>query len=442
MEQLFNRQYLHIAMLLWGTVFSIIAALCMFLSKSFEKRQRRYMILLELSAALLLGSDAVAWAFRGYAGKLGYVTVRVSNFLVFVMSDVVLFFFHRYLCSCLFPQKEEKKIHRIKIVELLCMAGIFLVAVSQFTNLYYYFDANNFYHRNTWYIISELIPLSAMFLDLSLIIQYRDRLSKRMFISLSSYICLPVVAACIQIFYYGISLINIAVGISVILMLVIATAEQSQSLTEKEKEAADLRISMMLSQIAPHFIYNTLTAIRALCRTDPEMARQTIDEFAKYLRGNINSLSEKGNIPFTKELEHVQCYLSIEKKRFADCVRVRYDIQEENFRIPPLTLQPIVENAVKHGICKKPEGGTVWIHTERTPQGIRIVVSDDGAGFDRNRQADDGKVHIGLKNVQKRLKEMCGGTLEITSAVGEGTTVVITLPQKGQDKKNEDISSR
>ena len=155
--------------------------------------------------------------------------------------------------------------------------------------------------------------------------------------------------------------------------------------------------------------------------------QSTIEEFAGYLRGNIDSLSESEPIPFERELKHVQCYLAIEKKRFGDRVNVQYDIQETDFKIPALTLQPLVENAVKYGLCKKSGGGTVTIRTEKKAGMIYITIEDDGIGFDKERVQNDGKVHVGIANVRERLKSMCSGTLQIESKAGKGTMVVIAL---------------
>ncbi len=242
-----------------------------------------------------------------------------------------------------------------------------------------------------------------------------------------SYIVLPLVATIIQAFYYGYSLINIAITISMILMFVLAMIDQGNELASKEKEAADMRISMMMSQIAPHFIYNTLTVIQGLCDTDPASAKETVGDFAMYLRGNLNSLSMTEPIPFEKELDHVKCYVSIEKKRFGDRVNAKYNIGVRNFLVPPLVLQPIVENAVKHGLCKKEGGGTVSVSTKEKGDVILITVVDDGAGFDEN---DMGKGRVGLDNVRERVESMCHGTISISSRKNLGTKVIISIPRE------------
>lgn len=429
---MFDRRSLHIAMLLWGCIFSLIAALCIFMSKNFDREKRKWMLWMQLASAVLLCSDAFAWGFRGLPGRKAYWIVHISNFLVFLLSDGILLLFHGYLCSYLFEQHKRQKQHinRVKLVYGIITVGMALVVISQFTDFYYYIDAQNLYHRQPAYMISLLIPVCGMVLDLSLLIQYRKNVSIEIFVSMISYITLPFLGTIGLAFYYGISLTNIAISISMILMFVAAMVEQNRRLTRKEQEAADLRISLMLSQIAPHFIYNALTTIQRLCVTDPKLAQETVTEFAGYLRGNLDSLNRKEPVPFEKELEHVKYYLAIEKKRFGERIHVEFDIREEDFMIPALTLQPLVENAVKHGICKKEGGGTVFIRTEKKQNNIYIIIEDDGVGFEVEKVRNDGKDHVGLLNVESRISSMCGGSLAINSTVGKGTMTVLTLPQQ------------
>lgn len=427
---MFDCTSLHVALLLWGCIFSLIATLCMFMSKNFDKEKRKLLLALLLNCSFLLLSDAFAWEFRGVSGTAGYFIVRISNFFVFFLSDSLLFFYHTYLCLCLFRGKKQIPKRRIGTVYGIAVIGMALVVASQFLHFYYDIDANNYYHRNFLHPLSMLLPFLGMGIDLTVMFQYRKDISRQVFVSLISYMALPFVAVIFQTFYYGISLVNIAISISMILLFVVAMNEQNQNLARKEKEAADLRISILISQIAPHFIYNTLTSIQQMCESNPKQAKETVGEFAEYLRGNLDSLGLDGPIPFERELKHVKCYLAIEKKRFGDRVNVSYDIEDEEFLIPSLTLQPLVENAVKHGLCKKRGGGTIWIHTERSQDEVKIIVQDDGVGFDRKQTASDGREHVGIRNVQTRLKDMCDGTLEISSTPGEGTKAVILLPQK------------
>ena len=205
---------------------------------------------------------------------------------------------------------------------------------------------------------------------------------------------------------------------------------------EEEKRAMELKlqesqISIMLSQIQPHFLYNTLNSIYQLCETNPMRARALVNSFSEYLRNNLSSLEEPGLIPFATELSHVNTYLDIEKVRFEDTLEIEYDIKCVDFSLPVLTVQPIVENAVKHGTSKKRGGGTVKISTDEDKENYIITVSDTGCGFDPTKPKEDGKRHVGIENVRQRLYNMCGGTLKIESTVGVGTLATIIIPKGG-----------
>lgn len=203
-------------------------------------------------------------------------------------------------------------------------------------------------------------------------------------------------------------------------------ARQAEKL---EAELADSRISIMLSQIQPHFLYNSLNSIYYLCDKDPKAARQAISDFSDYLRGNMDSLTRSAPVPFYRELKHLKNYLTLEKLRFDDTLEIVWDIQTEDFMIPALTVQPLVENAVKHGICKSENGGTVTISTRECESCYEVEIRDDGAGFDPNEKPSDGKSHVGIENVRSRLSKMCGADLEITSEKGKGTTAIIRIPK-------------
>ena len=205
---------------------------------------------------------------------------------------------------------------------------------------------------------------------------------------------------------------------------------------EEEKRAMELKlqesqISIMLSQIQPHFLYNTLNSIYQLCETNPMRARALVNSFSEYLRNNLSSLEEPGLIPFATELSHVNTYLDIEKVRFEDTLEIEYDIKCVDFSLPVLTVQPIVENAVKHGTSKKRGGGTVKISTDEDKENYIITVSDTGCGFEPTKPKDDGKRHVGIENVRQRLSNMCSGTLKIESTVGVGTLATIIIPKGG-----------
>ena len=199
-----------------------------------------------------------------------------------------------------------------------------------------------------------------------------------------------------------------------------------------DEKIAEQRIQLMLSQIKPHFLYNTLGSIEAMCERDPGNAKLATRKFSRYLRGNMDSLTAERVIPFDQELQHTRLYLELEQIRFGDALRVEYDIGVSGFFLPPLTLEPIVENAVKHGIRKNPDGqGTVSITSAELEDRFELRVRDDGPGFDPGGASDD-RSHVGIRNVRERLHRICGGKLEIGPAPGRGTLVTICIPKKGE----------
>lgn len=197
-----------------------------------------------------------------------------------------------------------------------------------------------------------------------------------------------------------------------------------------EKDLVESRTAVMLSQIQPHFLYNSLLGIKELCDVDPKKASCALDHFSYFLRRNLDALSSPRLIPFEKELAHVRDYLYLEEMRFEQQLQVVWEVAFTNFMVPPLSLQPIVENAVRCGITKKDGGGTLLIRVEQTAKGVAVTVQDDGVGFDVNAPKQDGRSHIGLQNVRERLRAQCGGELQVQSEAGVGTTVKILLPQE------------
>ena len=193
-------------------------------------------------------------------------------------------------------------------------------------------------------------------------------------------------------------------------------------------QLTESRVSTMMSQIRPHFIYNTLGSIEQLCNIDPPKAGDLVHNFAKYLRGNFGELDNPKPILMSQEMEHVRHYISIENVRFPD-MTFSFSGHSVDFHIPALTVQPIVENAIKHGLMKLPKGGTIRVVSYETDTHYCVLVEDDGVGFDTGVLLDERK-HVGIRNIRGRLKAMVNGELEIESTVGVGTKVLITIPKE------------
>ena len=189
---------------------------------------------------------------------------------------------------------------------------------------------------------------------------------------------------------------------------------------------AEHRIQIMMTQIQPHFMFNTLTAIRALCISDSAAAVRTIGLFSTYLRQNLRSLDQSELIPLAKEMEHTRIYTEIEMIRFPN-IHIEYDIEDEEYGVPALTVQPLVENAVRHGVRSREEG-IIKVKAFREKDTHIIVIKDNGTGFDEHSADNTDGTHIGISNVRERLEQMCHGTMEIDSRPGDGTRIVLRIP--------------
>lgn len=213
-------------------------------------------------------------------------------------------------------------------------------------------------------------------------------------------------------------------------MEVLVREEYKKELQEKESQ-----ISIMMSQVQPHFLYNTLSTIRILCGIDVKKAQDSLLNFTEYIRENLDVLGSTEMIPVTQELGHVKRYVNLEQMRYGEKLQVEYDVQDVEFLIPPLTIQPVMENAIKYGAGDKRGGGTVKLMIRKEGHMNVIVVEDDGNGIDASSieeipLKDDGRTHIGLKNVKERVEKMADGKLDFYSRKGCGTIVTIYIPDE------------
>ncbi|MBQ2450852.1 MAG: histidine kinase [Lachnospiraceae bacterium] len=209
-------------------------------------------------------------------------------------------------------------------------------------------------------------------------------------------------------------------------ILIIDHQKDSEKAKELEKELRNSRIVLAMSQIRTHFVFNFLTAISGLCGYDPEKADQALITFSRYLRSNIDIMQEDEPELFSRSLEQLEDYIALEQLRFGDRIQFVTDLEVTGFKLPPLILQPIVENAIKHGLFPKTEGGTILLFTRMEGDNIMITVTDDGVGFDTKAPHREGAV--GLDNVRFRLEHMVNGTMNIESSPGKGTTVTMVIP--------------
>ena len=212
--------------------------------------------------------------------------------------------------------------------------------------------------------------------------------------------------------------------------------------TTVTKQLHDSQLELMMGQIQPHFMFNTLSSIRTLIKVDPDVAYDMVYNFSNYLRANVDNMTNLEGIKFESEVKHIHSYVEIEKVRYGDRLTIEYDIQESDFLVPPLSIQPLVENAIKHGVSKKPGGGTVQLKSYELIGFNVIEVNDDGLGFNAESAsrvfgpyidaAISGDVSQGISQINIDMIKSVMESLRLLDA--DGNPLVIKKPEETQDK--------
>lgn len=330
-----------------------------------------------------------------------------------------------YLLRC--AGEDWRRSPLFAVVASLWAVYFALLVITQFTTWIYYFTPDNVYHRGPWYPLLLIPPVLLMAADLIGLWRFRAALTHRQRVAFLIYFVVPLVCMLIQMFFFGLLLIVFGTALSVLFMFVFFLYDQVEHSIRQAEENARQRASIDVLQMRPHFICNTMMSIYYLIALDAEKARQVTLDFTTYLRDNFTAIAKEDTIPFAEELEHTRAYLAVEKVQHEDKLYIELDTPFTSFRVPPLTLQPIVENAIVHGVSPDLEPLYLSILTRETKAGIEIIVEDTGPGF---APVDDHEPHIALNNIRDRLEMMCGGTLEITSRETGGTRVAIRVPLK------------
>ena len=311
-------------------------------------------------------------------------------------------------------------------VLVLWAAYNIMLLLTQFTDWFYYIETWDVFVKGPFYPLLPSPILIALCLMIAGVLRRRNNLAGKHYLAFLIYLIPQTIAIFIHVLFYSIPILEIGITISALTMFGIIQLDNIEQYMYKQQEIAQQRANIMVLQMRPHFIYNTMMSIYYLCDQDPQKAKQVIMDFTTYLRKNFTAIASEEPIPFTEELEHTQAYLTVEQEQFEDSLFVNYDTPHTQFRVPPLTLQPIVENAVKHGMDPDGEPLHIYIKTRETEAGSEIIVEDNGSGY---APVSDDEPHIALENIKQRLKMMCDGELTIADRDGGGTVVTVTIPE-------------
>ena len=427
---MFSVRALNIAIELWGVAFCVIGIGCVLLYARGDGRYRSLLLGGFAAEIVAAGGDAVAGIFRGQEGALAQIAVYAGNYATFIGNFALVAVLTAYLCARIREVGGSAWRPWSRVVSVT--AGI--MCVLALAGVFFFVDEGNLYHRTDWFWIATAYVVLVDGVNAVLAIVNRKRLGARALACLLFYTVVPVIASAIQAFVYGLNFVIVAGVLGLIVVFFEMQQHTSrvlmartEELVQSRVEVSESRIAVMVSQIQPHFLFNTLDTIYGLVDEDAEKAKEAIYSFSRYLRANLDSLKYTSPVPIEREMEHVRTYLELE--RMSDEGRLEYelDVQATGFSVPALSVQTIAENAVKHGLSGRVEGGKVIVRTREQATEYTVAIIDDGVGFDfENGGYEEG---VGLSNTRSRLQAMCGGTLEVASEPGVGTTVILHIPK-------------
>ena len=324
-------------------------------------------------------------------------------------------------------------------LQYISLWSAFISAVfvsSIWTGVFYTFDANGYGKGTSLYAVIFAAGMLPTVLNTITTLKNRKLFGVKDTCFLMAFLVVPTIGIAIDLLF-NLCFGYLSAAFIIVMLFTGINVHHNESVLQREAELAksreemiNMRVKLMMAQIQPHFLYNTLSSIAYLCTENPKQAEAATNEFASYLKSNLKSINSRKPIPFGEELKHIENYLKIEKRRFTDRIKIVYDIETTDFNIPALALQTMVENAARYGAEARYEPTTVTVSTHETDVAFVVTVQDDGVGFDVSRSTTEDRLHIGIEGTRSRLASMVGGTLEIDSIIGAGTTVTMTIPKE------------
>ncbi len=344
-----------------------------------------------------------------------YLEYLLPSLIFVLMTNHLL-----YQCG-----KDTKKNRFFRIVLVLWSVFFVLLLIAQFTDKMYYLTPDNTFFRGPLHTLLILPLLAIMTINVVALCHYKNTVSKRTFRNFLFYLIPVEIALILHPFFDTMIFVIVAIIICALVLFTVVLSEQIVSYTQQQKEILSQQSKITVLQMRPHFIYNTMTSIYYLCEQSPKKAQQLTLDFTIYMRKIFNAVVSENVIPFSEELEHTRAYVNVALAQIGDRLKVEYNTSYKDFYLPPLTLQPLVENAIKHGMNVDEKSLSVSVTTLKTERGSVITVKDNGVGFD----PESIKPRSTLENIRQRLNAQCSGTLEIESSPN-GTTVTVFVPDK------------
>lgn len=380
------------------------------------------------------GTESEVWRSIKIVSIFGYYAAGAFQTLLFL----------QLVKTHIAEKNNMKKLgYVVTAVQLLQVPCLALLAATPFTGALYYIDDGNYYERGELFGVWHYTTIASFVFIIAVIALNWKKLDSFLKKIVITAAVIPLTAFIFNFVHSEVSWNNLSASLlamiiymlyeknraSVTVQAVTELAETRRKLAERELALEQSKNETLMAQIQPHFINNSLMAIRAQCVNYPEVY-ESITNFSLYLRSNFEALGNTQKIGFDREMESIEAYLALEQQNFGDRLKVEYDIDFDNFSIPPLIVQPLVENAVRHGIATREKGGTVRIKTRYNDDVITVEVTDEGKGSSNITNQQNARRGIGIENVRARLKYMNNGELEIIPDEN-GTTARLTFTLRG-----------
>lgn len=433
-----NASYLTASFEVFGGTLSLVLAICLLATHARHDSLHRLIACAFLLGAFAQLTDAASWLVEGTPGPTVHLAMQATVFATFACDFAHMGVLVQYMAT--YVGRYDRKVSARRISRACwSIAGLMiaLLAVNAFVPVLYTIDAGNVYRETgLWTLLSQGALLIFPVYGLFAATRSRKKLNPFAATVLAAAPLMMGIAYLAQVLFDGLPFSYLAVTVCTVLLYAGVQADVARAYDERQLAIERLRTDLLLSQIRPHFLYNVIATIHGLVDIDPREAQKGIREFSAYLRSNVEALEQDGLVPFQKELDHVRIYLALERRRFGERIAVREDVGPTEFDLPALTVQPLVENAVRHGLADGGGEMTVRIATAEDARNYLVEVSDDGTGFDPAAGSPrDGRSHVGLAGVRRRVPLMCGGSLEVASSPQHGTTVTVRIPKTEKERQ-------
>ena len=403
----------------------LLLGYCYFERKEIKNNSYRYFV---YSIVSIIMDGLFILIFISATNKLSFAVLNIITFLIIFFHSVCTAF----LLKWFFENMKERGLSFRKQAKVVCNIAL---AVSLFTNFVLAFrnDYSRTVFGKNYMALPNMFSFFYSFTIIGIVIYYSIRYRKKL--PMAPVLCVMFFLLTPQILLLSNMRLHAACALYATLCFFLIHhyywVLERKKLAYAENEARTKRL-IMLHQIQPHFVFNCLSSIEALCEINPKKAQTAVVNLAKLMRSSMDDLGNERRKPFDEIIKITDSYISLEQMRFGEKLKVEYDCNETGFSLPPLIIQPLVENAIKHGIANKEKGGTVKISSYKDGEDAVICIEDNGFGMDiesKNKTTDySGRSHIGLANVRERLNLLCNGKMEIKSKKNCGTKITLRIP--------------